>query len=73
VLTIKGSGFSGAGPLKTEVNGEIVAPPAAIKVKGGGSKLKISGGASALNIKSGFNRLRVINNGLRSNLFVLSH
>ena len=73
VLTIKGTGFSGAGPLKIEVNGQIVAPPLAIKVKGGGTKLKISGGASALNIKPGFNRLRVINNTLRSNLFVLSN
>jgi hypothetical protein len=69
-LTVVGGTFSGG--LQLEVNGEIVAPPISIKVKGGGTKLKIAGSAKLLNMnKSGPNRIRVIDNGLPSNIFVL--
>jgi hypothetical protein len=67
---VKGAGF--AGQLQLEVNGVIVAPPVKIKVKGGGSKLKIAGSGPDLNLKNGPNRVRVINNGLNSNIVVLT-
>lgn len=69
-MTIKGSGFSGQ--LQLEVNFAIVAPPPNIKVKGGGKKLKIKGGQEQLNLRSGPNQVRVIKDGLRSNVGVLN-
>jgi len=70
LLSLKGGPFTGE--LKLEVNGEIVAPPLRIKKKGGGGKLKISGGSSDLNLRSGTNRVRMINDGLRSNILVIT-
>ncbi len=69
LMTIKGSGFTGF--LQLEINREVVAPPLRIKAKGGGTKLKISGSGVELNLFRGANRIRIINNGLRSNIFVL--
>jgi hypothetical protein len=69
-MTIKGSGFGGA--LELEVNGQVVAPPRKIKVKGSGKKLKINGSQSDLNLRAGPNRVRITNGTLRSNLFVLT-
>jgi hypothetical protein len=69
-MTIKGSGFGGS--LELEVNGQVVAPPRKIKVKGSGKKLKINGSQSDLNLRAGPNRVRITNGTLRSNLFVLT-
>ncbi|HKV40371.1 MAG TPA: protease pro-enzyme activation domain-containing protein [Blastocatellia bacterium] len=69
-LLIRGGPFSGS--LQIEINGKIVAPPPKIKVQGGGSKLKIAGSLATLNLKAGPNRIRVIKNGLKSNIFVLT-
>jgi hypothetical protein len=75
LLTIKGTGFKS--PVQLEVNGVIVAPPLRVKVKGGtkkkgGTKLLIPGTGPDLNLQNGFNRIRVISNGLRSQLIVIS-
>ncbi|HEY6329877.1 MAG TPA: hypothetical protein VI756_11115, partial [Blastocatellia bacterium] len=69
-LLIQGTGFEK--PTELEVNGVIVGPPATVKVKAGGTKLKIAGTESKLGLQSGPNRVRVIVNGLRSNIFVLT-
>lgn len=64
VLTIKGGPF--VGNLQLEVNGDIEAPPLKIKVKGGGSKLKIAGPTMG----SGPNRVRILADKFKSNIFV---
>src|SRR5262249_26369464 len=66
VLQIVGDSFSGA--LQVLVNDVQVAPPTKIRIKGGGSKLKIAAPARTLNLNSGPNRIRVLENGLRSNI-----
>jgi len=68
-LTIK-TGGGGAEDLDVEVNGHIVAPPRAIKVKGGG-KLIVKGDASQLSLRQGANRIRVKNPRGWSNIFIL--
>jgi hypothetical protein len=67
-LVIKGSGFSGT--LSLEVNGQIVAPPAAIKPGKNGTVLKITGTLSALNFRTGPDRVRVVKDGKHSNIAV---
>jgi hypothetical protein len=67
LLSIKGSGF--AAPIQLESNGTT--PNVRIKIKGGGSKLKIAGSSADLNLLSGANRIRIVINGLRSNILVL--
>jgi hypothetical protein len=57
--------------LQVEVNGQIVAPPRGIKVKGSG-KLTIKGDASKLGLQQGPNRIRVKNINGWSNIFVFS-
>jgi hypothetical protein len=69
-MTIKGGPFGGA--LQLEINGVVVAPPLGIKIKGGGAKLKIGGSRSDLNLRTGANRVRLLSDGLRSNIFVLT-
>lgn len=69
-LTITGTGFTGT--LTLEVNGVIVAPPIAIKIKAGGAKLNIKGSAAALGLVAGTNRIRVTSNGAFSNLYFLN-
>jgi kumamolisin len=69
-LVIKGTGFSS--PIQLEVNGVIVGPPVPVKIKAAGSKLKITASEVALNLNSGPNRIRVLVNGLNSNIFVLT-
>ena len=81
-LTVTGASFDESrltlntrGPidgLLIEVNGLIVAPPRAIKIKGSGAKMVIKGAAGALNLHSGPNRIRVKNINGWSNIFILS-
>ena len=68
-LTIR-SGGGGAEDLEVEVNGHVVAPPRAIKVKGGG-KLIVRGDASQLSLQQGANRIRVKNPRGWSNILIL--
>ncbi len=70
VMVIKGGAFDGQ--LTLEINGLTAAPPLKIKIKGGGGKLKIGGDMNDLHLHGGANRVRVLDNGLRSNIFVLS-
>jgi hypothetical protein len=70
LMLIKGGGFTGQ--LQLEINGVIVAPPAKIKMKGGGSKLKIPASGATLNLHNGMNRVRMMNNGERSGIVVLT-
>jgi len=67
LMSVKGNGFST--PIQLESNGVTLSVH--IKIKGGGSKLKIPGAATDLNLLSGANRIRIVVNGLRSNIFVL--
>ncbi|HET9530925.1 MAG TPA: NF038122 family metalloprotease [Blastocatellia bacterium] len=67
-LTLKGKRMGGN--LQVEINGIVVAPPAAIAANG--KKLTVKGQAFELNLQSGANRVRVISNGLRSNLLVIT-
>ncbi|HKV41617.1 MAG TPA: trypsin-like peptidase domain-containing protein [Blastocatellia bacterium] len=69
VMTIKGGLFGGA--VQLEVNGVIVAPPAGLRVKSG-AKIKAFGSSTALNLSSGPNRIRLIDNGARSNFVVIN-
>jgi subtilase family serine protease len=67
-MVITGGTF--ASGIQLEVNGQLVAPPLSIKVKGGGVKLKITGKARNLNIVSGPNRIQLVAGSLKSNIFV---
>jgi hypothetical protein len=81
-LTVSGASFDGTrltlstsgstDGLQIEVNGQIVAPPRGIKVKGSGSKLMIKGDAGKLALQQGPNRIRVKNINGWSNIFLLS-
>jgi hypothetical protein len=68
LMTVRGNGF--ATPIQLESNGVMIVN-VRIKIKGGGSKLKIPGSNSDLNLVSGPNRIKIVVNGLRSNIFVL--
>ncbi|MGH9765285.1 MAG: hypothetical protein ACREAC_30995, partial [Blastocatellia bacterium] len=68
LMTVRGTGFAGA--VELEVNGVVVGPPLNVKVKNK-TKLKIPGTGPQLNLKNGSNRVRVIENSLRSNILVL--
>jgi hypothetical protein len=67
LLIIKGSGFDQ--PIQLESNGTL--PSVRIKIKGGGTKLKIPASSGELNLVTGANRIRIIVNNLRSNIFIL--
>lgn len=57
--------------LQVEINGAVVAPPRAIKIKGAG-KLIVKGDSVQLGLRSGVNRIRVRNSKGWSNIFILS-
>ena len=68
-LNIKGKKFGS--DLRIEVNGQTVAPTSVIGIGGSAKKLVIEADSALLNLRTGPNRLRVISNGLRSNLLVM--
>ncbi|MFY9555250.1 MAG: NF038122 family metalloprotease [Blastocatellia bacterium] len=68
-LTLRTSGL--AESLEVEINGHVVAPPRAIKLKGSG-KLIVKGDAGQLALKRGANRIRVKNARGWSNILVLT-
>ncbi|PYT04742.1 MAG: hypothetical protein DMF60_14320 [Acidobacteria bacterium] len=80
-LTVSGASFDGSkltlstrgltDGLQVEVNGQIIAPPRAIKVKGSG-KLMLKGDAGKLGLQQGPNRIRVKNINGWSNILILS-
>src|SRR5215471_18055569 len=67
LMTVRGNGF--ATPIQLESNAVVV--NVRIKIKGGGGKLKIPASGSDLNLVTGANRIKIMVNGLRSNIFVL--
>ena len=67
-LIVKGKRL--AGSIRVEVNGVIVSPPAAAILAATGKKLTITAPSASLNLRAGPNRIRLINGGLRSSLFV---
>jgi hypothetical protein len=69
-MTIRGGPFFGN--LQLEINGDIMAPPPNIRVKGGGTKLKIAGSPSDFNMFSGPNRVRILADNFKSNIFILT-
>lgn len=56
--------------LSLEINGVLIIP-SNVKVISS-KKVQVNGNASELNLSSGANRIRVINNGLRSNVWMLN-
>jgi hypothetical protein len=56
--------------LSLEINGVLIIP-SNVKVISS-KKIQVNGNASELNLSSGANRVRVINNGLRSNIMMLN-
>ena len=69
-LTIKTSGL--AENLEVEINGRVVAPPRAIKVKGSSGKLIVKGDAGQLTLQRGANRIRVKNKLGWSNILIFN-
>ncbi|MFY9607708.1 MAG: NF038122 family metalloprotease [Blastocatellia bacterium] len=68
-LTLKVSGL--AASLELEINGQVIAPPRKIKVKGSGKKLVINGNSNQLALQRGANRIRVKNANGWSNILIL--
>jgi len=68
-LTIRTGGLDES--LAVEINGHVVAPPRAIKIKGA-AKLIIKGDSALLGLRSGPNRIRVKNSKGWSNILVLN-
>ena len=68
-LTIRTGGIDEN--LQIEINGAVVAPPRAIKIKGA-AKLLVKGNSTQLGLRSGFNRIRVRNGKGWSNILILS-
>ena len=79
-LTVNSASFDGsrlrirtsgpAGNLEVEINGRVVAPPRAIKIKGSGGKLVVKGDAGQLGLLRGANRIRVKNPRGWSNILI---
>jgi hypothetical protein len=67
-LSVKGKKL-GEQP-QIEVNGAVITPPLGFD-NVTPKRVAVSGQAAALNLKTGANRIRVISNGLRSNLLVI--
>ena len=80
-LTLNSASFDGSrlkmktsGPaenLEVEINGRLVAPPRAIKLKAAGGKLVVKGDAGQLGLLPGSNRIRVKNSRGWSNILIL--
>ncbi|MCI0485865.1 MAG: NF038122 family metalloprotease [Blastocatellia bacterium] len=69
-LVIKGKDF--ANGIQIEINGVVVAPPRNANVNASGKKIKVKGNSEVMNLDPGPNRVRVILNGLRSDIFILN-
>jgi hypothetical protein len=67
-FSVKGKRFGDQPQI--EVNGTIITPPSGFS-NVSPKKVSVSGLAADLNLKTGPNRIRIISNGLRSNLLVV--
>jgi hypothetical protein len=66
-LKITGRGFDGT--LRLEINGVLYGSP--VTANGAGTKIKITGTAGALGLRSGLNRVRILSDGLHSNIVLV--
>lgn len=69
-LIVKAAGFNAT--VEIEINGVVVSPPLARNFGAAGNKIKLKGNPATLNLQAGVNQVVLIQNGLRSNIFVLS-
>jgi hypothetical protein len=69
-LTIRGSDLKGQ--VQFEVNGVLVPASVVLKPNRAGTRLKVKAEAGELGLVSGPNRVRLLKDGLRSNIFVLT-
>jgi hypothetical protein len=69
-LTVKGKRF--AGSIRLEINGTFVGESSSLQANGSGKKLVVSASSQELNLRQGANRVRVICDGLRSNILVVN-
>ncbi len=69
VMVFKGSPFTSG--MKVEINGVVVTPPLNAKLKG--AKIKLPGTTAQMGLLKGTNRVRLLNNGAYSNLFLLKN
>ena len=68
VLSLKGKKFGNQPQI--EVNGAVITPPFGFSNQSS-KKVSMSGQADQLHLQTGPNRIRIISNGLRSNLLVI--
>jgi hypothetical protein len=66
-LKITGTGFDGT--LRLEVNGVLFGSP--VTANRTGTKIKVNGSAAALGFRSGLNRVRILSDGLHSNIVLV--
>ncbi|MEK6299576.1 MAG: NF038122 family metalloprotease [Acidobacteriota bacterium] len=69
-LKLKGKKMQGS--LQIEINGTLLPASTVIEVNSSGKKLTLVGSSAVLNLHAGPNRVRLISDGLRSNLLVVS-
>jgi hypothetical protein len=67
VLKITGTGFDGT--VQLEVNGVLYG--AAVTANRPGTKIKLTGTAAALGLHTGLNRVRILSDGLHSNIVLV--
>ena len=60
------------GLLLIEINGTLLPASTGIEGTGSGKKLTVRGSSAELNLRSGPNRVRLITDGKRSNLLVVT-
>jgi hypothetical protein len=68
-LTVKGKRFTGA--IQLEINGTLVGESSSLQANSSGKKLVVSASSQELNLRNGANRVRVICDGLRSNILIV--
>ena len=69
-LKLKGKKMSDT--MQVEINGQVLPASIALEVNSSGKKLTIRGDRAALNLHEGANRVRLITDGRRSNLLVVT-
>jgi hypothetical protein len=68
VFSLKGKKFGDQPQI--EVNGTVITPPFGFSSQSP-KKISVNGQATELHLQTGPNRIRIISNGLRSNLLVI--
>jgi hypothetical protein len=68
-LTIKGKKMTDQ--LGVEINGVVITPASGFDSSSAGKRVSVEAPSTSLNLQAGPNRIRVVSNGLRSNLIVM--